>query len=123
VTEKNAGACTRASRVIRARPEEIYEAFMNPASRRLAGTERRPSELLPNCASNRMVRDNLSGTRRFCLHLPNAPSGAQSHCHDREASGPGGHLPGGSLRSFRPRYTSHWYSGFQCTADCHLRGR
>jgi uncharacterized protein YndB with AHSA1/START domain len=32
VTEEHAGACTRTSRVIRARPEEIYDAFMNPAA-------------------------------------------------------------------------------------------
>jgi uncharacterized protein YndB with AHSA1/START domain len=31
MTEERAGARTHASRVIRARPEEIYEAFMNAA--------------------------------------------------------------------------------------------
>jgi uncharacterized protein YndB with AHSA1/START domain len=32
MTEEHGGARTQASRVIRARPEEIYEAFMNPAA-------------------------------------------------------------------------------------------
>jgi uncharacterized protein YndB with AHSA1/START domain len=32
MTERHRGASTRASRVIRARPEEIYEAFTNPAA-------------------------------------------------------------------------------------------
>ena len=32
MTEQHTGASTRASRVIRARPEEVYEAFMNPAA-------------------------------------------------------------------------------------------
>ncbi|MET1029081.1 MAG: SRPBCC domain-containing protein [Dongiaceae bacterium] len=31
MAEEQAGSRTRASRVIRARPEEVYEAFMNPA--------------------------------------------------------------------------------------------
>ena len=32
MTEPHAGAWTRTSRVIRARPEEVYEAFMDPAA-------------------------------------------------------------------------------------------
>jgi uncharacterized protein YndB with AHSA1/START domain len=32
MTEEHAGAWTRTSRVIRARPEELYEAFMDPAA-------------------------------------------------------------------------------------------
>jgi uncharacterized protein YndB with AHSA1/START domain len=32
MTEDRAGAWTRTSRVIRARPEEVYEAFMDPAA-------------------------------------------------------------------------------------------
>jgi uncharacterized protein YndB with AHSA1/START domain len=32
VTKEHKGACTRTSRVIGARPEEVYEAFMNPAA-------------------------------------------------------------------------------------------
>jgi uncharacterized protein YndB with AHSA1/START domain len=32
MTEEHAGAWTRTSRVIRARPEELYEAFIDPAA-------------------------------------------------------------------------------------------
>jgi uncharacterized protein YndB with AHSA1/START domain len=32
MTEEHAGAWTRASRVIRARPEDLYKAFMDPAA-------------------------------------------------------------------------------------------
>jgi uncharacterized protein YndB with AHSA1/START domain len=32
MTKEPTSACTRASRVIRARPAEVYEAFMNPAA-------------------------------------------------------------------------------------------
>ena len=32
MTEERAGACTRTSRIIKARPEELYEAFMDPAA-------------------------------------------------------------------------------------------
>ena len=32
MTEKHTGASTRASRLIKGRPEEVYEAFMNPAA-------------------------------------------------------------------------------------------
>jgi uncharacterized protein YndB with AHSA1/START domain len=32
MTEEHAGACTRTSRIIKARPEKLYEAFMDPAA-------------------------------------------------------------------------------------------
>jgi uncharacterized protein YndB with AHSA1/START domain len=32
MTEEHAGACTRTSRIIKARPDELYEAFMDPAA-------------------------------------------------------------------------------------------
>jgi uncharacterized protein YndB with AHSA1/START domain len=32
MTEEHAGASTRASRIIKARPEELYEAFIDPAA-------------------------------------------------------------------------------------------
>ena len=32
MTEGHAGASTRTSRIIKARPEELYEAFMDPAA-------------------------------------------------------------------------------------------
>ncbi len=32
MTEERAGACSRTSRIIKARPEQLYEAFIDPAA-------------------------------------------------------------------------------------------
>jgi hypothetical protein len=41
MTEEHAGAWTRTSRVIRARPEDFYEAFLDPAALITFGAHRR----------------------------------------------------------------------------------